>query len=113
MPNVEFKVGNQKFDLVCDEGQQMQIKMLAESLDNRVSELSRNLGSAPDTLILVAAALMMEDELQTLRQQSAANFRPALPKNTLTTEQVAQLIEGIVSPVTEHIETLAEKLETL
>ena len=115
MPNVEFKVGNQKFDLMCDDGQQTQIRTLAHSLDTRVNELSKNLGSAPDNLILVVTALMMEDELQNLKNQKFQNqkLNAHLEANMLTPEQVIQIIDDVVNPVVDHIEALAQKIERM
>lgn len=113
MPNVDFKVGNQRFDLVCDEGQQDQIKKLAHSLDMRVTELSRNLGSAPDGLLLVVTALMMEDELQNLQKERPQDVSLDKTKNIPANEDVIQIISEVVNPLIEHIEGLAEKIENM
>ena len=113
MPNVEFKVGNQKFDLVCDEGQQAQIKMLARNVDERVTKLGQSLGSAPDALLLVVSALMMEDELQSLRNQKPENNEKLSPESLLTPEEVERVVEEVVTPVALYIEALAEKIENM
>lgn len=116
MPNVEFKVGNQKFDLVCDEGQQAQIKMLARNVDGRVTKLAQTLGSAPDGLLLVVSALMMEDELQSLKNQKPESPEPSVQasdRGFLTSEEGKRVVEEVVTPVVDYIEALAEKIENM
>ena len=118
MPKVEFKIGNQKFDLVCDEGQQARIRTLAKSVDTRVASLSKGFGSAPDTFILAIATLMMEDEIRSLREQIGGTPEAKMQKNNteyadLQVKQIEKILEEIILPVSDYIEALAERIENM
>ncbi len=107
MPMVEFKIGDQKFELVCDEGQQGRIRMLARTLDARVQELSKSFRGAPDNLILAIAGLTMEDEIRSLKE-----VKPQITEDERDI-QLHNLINEVIIPISERIDELAEMLEKL
>lgn len=114
MPKIEFKVGNQFYDISCGEGEEDRIRFLAEQLNSRVEKISQAFSSASDNMILAITALMMEDELQSKSdtQESAPDPQPssenkAANQNDIINTALADAIE----PIAEAIETLARKLE--
>lgn len=111
MPRVDFRIGNQTFDLACEEGEQERIQQLAVSLNERVIRLTQSLGKAPDALILAVTALMMEDEIRSMKEAKSSSFAAELEENNL--RYLQQTIDEILNPVILHIESLAEKVENL
>mgnify|MGYP001351800548 CR=1 FL=1 len=108
MATVDFTIGTETFQLACEEGQQARIKMLAKSLDTRFRSLSKTFTSAPNNTVLAITALMMEDEIRGLREKGSSSGNTSLHD-----DELAKVIDQVISPVADHIEALAQKIETL
>ncbi len=113
MPIVEFKLGEQKFELLCEDGQQSHIKILANAIDTKMENLSRSFRGASDHLLLAITALMLEDELRVMREKTdkATNDN----KNDIVDNigEVENFLNNAILPITVRIEQLAEKLEKM
>ena len=62
MANVNIKFNNKDYLLSCDEGQEKNLKKLADHLDAKYNELRKNLGNIGESKILLITAIQMVDD---------------------------------------------------
>ncbi|MCB2082156.1 MAG: cell division protein ZapA [Hyphomicrobiales bacterium] len=104
MPIVDINLGSRTFQLACGEGQESHLKSLAKDLDKRVQELAGSIQTNSETLILVMAALMLQDELNELQEQ-AKSFEPP------DTHDVDVAVAETLETVAEYVEAIAERVK--
>lgn len=98
MPAVNIQIGRRAFPLACSEGQEAHLQQLAVEVSERVEMLEGSMGSSNDTLLLVASALMMQDEINDLRSRSG---------NDDSDDAITEAINAIA----DYVETIAERIE--
>ena len=62
MANVNIKFNNKDYLLSCDDGQEENLKELANHLDSKYNELKKNLGNIGENKLLLIASIQMVDE---------------------------------------------------
>ena len=62
MANVNIKFNNKDYLLSCDDGQEENLKELANHLDAKYNQLKKNLGSIGESKILLITAIQMVDD---------------------------------------------------
>ena len=62
MANVNIKFNNKDYLLSCDDGQEENLKKLANHLDSKYNELKNNLGNIGENKLLVITAIQMVDD---------------------------------------------------
>jgi len=62
MANVNIKFNNKDYLLSCDEGQEENLKELANHLDLKYIELKKNLGNIGESKLLLITAIQMVDD---------------------------------------------------
>ena len=62
MANVNVKFNNKDYLLSCDDGQEENLKKLANHLDSKYSELKKNLGNIGENKLLLITAIQMVDD---------------------------------------------------
>jgi len=62
MANVNIKFNNKDYLLSCDDGQEENLKGLANHLDAKYSELKKNLGNIGENKLLLITAIKMVDD---------------------------------------------------
>ena len=62
MANVNVKFNNKDYLLSCDEGQEENLKKLANHLDLKYNELKKNLGNIGESKLLLITAIQMVDD---------------------------------------------------
>ncbi len=62
MANVDIKFNNKDYLLSCDEGQEENLKELANHLDSKYNELKKNLGNIGESKLLLITAIQMVDD---------------------------------------------------
>ena len=62
MANVDIKFNNKDYLLSCDDGQEENLKKLANHLDLRYGELKENLGNIGENKLLLITAIKMVDD---------------------------------------------------
>ena len=62
MANVNIKFNNKDYLLSCDDGQEENLKELANHLDSKYSELKKNLGNIGENKLLLITAIKMVDD---------------------------------------------------
>ena len=69
MANVNIKFNNKDYLLSCDDGQEENLKELANHLDSKYSELKKNLGNIGENKLLLITAIQMVDDYFDLFQK--------------------------------------------
>ena len=69
MANVNIKFNNKDYLLSCDDGQEENLKKLANHLDSKYNELKKNLGNIGENKILLITAIQMVDDYFDLFQR--------------------------------------------
>ena len=62
MANVNIKFNNKDYLLSCDDGQEQNLKELANHLDSKYNKLQHNLGNIGENKLLLIAAIQMVDD---------------------------------------------------
>ena len=62
MANVNKKINNKDYLLSCDDGQEENLKELANHLDVKYNELKKNLGNIGENRLLLITAIKMVDD---------------------------------------------------
>jgi len=62
MANVNVKFNNKDYLLSCDDGQEENLKELANHLDSKYNELKKNLGNIGENKLLLITAIKMADD---------------------------------------------------
>ena len=62
MANVNIKFNNKDYLLSCDDGQEENLKELANFLDTKYAELKKNLGNIGESKLLLITAIQMVDD---------------------------------------------------
>ena len=62
MANVNIKFNNKNYLLSCDDGQEENLKKLANHLDSKYSELKKDLGNIGENKLLLITAIQMVDD---------------------------------------------------
>ena len=69
MANVNVKFNNKDYLLSCDDGQEENLKKLAQHLDTKYDELNKNLGNIGENKLLLITAIQMVDDYFDLFQK--------------------------------------------
>ena len=66
MANVNIKFNNKDYLLSCDDGQEENLKELANHLDTKYNELKKNLGNIGESKLLLITAIKIIDDFSDL-----------------------------------------------
>ena len=69
MANLNVKFNNKEYLLSCDEGQEENLKELANYLDSKYNDLKKNLGNIGENKLLLIAAIQMVDDYFDLKKK--------------------------------------------
>jgi cell division protein ZapA len=94
MPEVSVQIANRNFELACGEGEEERVQELAAYVDEKITDLRRQLPGTPEVKLLVFAALILADESREARG-------------------IAKAAESARASATDSAETLATALEDL
>ena len=62
MANINIKFNNKDYLLSCDDGQEENLKELANYIDEKYNELKKNLGNIGENKLLLITAIQMSDD---------------------------------------------------
>tara|TARA_Y100000590_G_scaffold393006_1_gene470898 strand:+ start:243 stop:683 length:441 start_codon:yes stop_codon:yes gene_type:complete len=69
MANVNIKFNNKDYLLSCDDGQEENLKELANYLDSKYNDLKKNLGNIGESKLLLITAIQMVDNFFDLNKK--------------------------------------------
>ena len=81
MNHINVTINGRQYRMACEEGQEVRLLKLAESLESRIGSLRGKFGEIGDARLTVMAALTVCDELLDASQRIAASGwrRPIAP----------------------------------
>jgi cell division protein ZapA len=109
MGQVVVKVNGREFPLSCADGQESRIRRLAQYVDVKVGEFTKQIGQVGEARLLLLAAIVISDELsdanEALLQERSRN-------RTATAREDEQAAAAGLRGMAERIESIATGLET-
>lgn len=126
MATVNFTLRNKNYHIACDEGEQKRILELVDKLNVRVDSMSKTCISASDNVVLALTALMMEDEIDSLRnkieeQSALANNDSSILDKKISSDYISKkehneivnnTLSDALEPISIYLENLANKIKT-
>ncbi len=106
MAVVSVTVNGRVYEIGCDDSQSGRIQQLGRMVDDKAQELLRQIGTVPDSRLLVMVGLMLADELTEARDQVKA----AGTDLAAAAEGDNRLAAGIEA-LAGRIESIADRLE--
>jgi cell division protein ZapA len=116
MSHINVTINGRQYRMACEEGQEVRLLKLAESLETRVTELRGKFGEIGDARLTVMAALTVCDELldvttrlHALEQEleSARNMRAAaVDRARLTQTAVASALNAAADRIEKTTQVL-------
>jgi cell division protein ZapA len=116
MSHINVTINGRQYRMACEEGQEVRLLKLAESLESRVTELRGKFGEIGDARLTVMAALTVCDELldanarlHALEQEleSARNMRTAAVDRARMTQTA---VANALNAAADRIEKTAQVL---
>ncbi len=107
MTIVDITIGKRQIQLECTPGEEQKLKSLASDLDRRVTAIGKSLGEGNDKILLLMAALMMQDEINELQKKTGE------PNSGESEQEVLKIKTAVdsISKLCLHIEDIADRLE--
>jgi len=107
MPTVTIALNGRNYDIACDVGEEARVTELAGELRRRMESLTRNSGHLSEGMVFVMTALLLADELDQKKRESA-KLRDEGRETSLKRElALADTIEELAA----RVETLAARVE--
>jgi cell division protein ZapA len=110
MPKIQLMVGGRPYEIFCNNDDEERILSLAESLNERVTNISTSLGTTNESMSLLVAGLTMEDEIRSLQNNSTAQNINKINENNVNVH-INHCITEALEPFIEKLEALANSLE--
>ena len=117
MREVNIAINGQNYSISCDEGQEAQLKILAQMFERKVDELVARLGQVGNARLHLIAGLLIADELieaknkiTELESENSAKTAQINAQKNSADHIDAQTLETIYQ-VTQQIERVASHLE--
>lgn len=96
MAKVSLTVNGRAYDVACDAGQEEHVRTLGREIDRRIEQLAQNVGQVGDTRLLLMAALLISDELETTRAAAIdAAARAGEQESTAAADNVERMVRRL------------------
>lgn len=106
MPEVSVQIANRTYELACGDGEEERVQELAAYVDEKVTDLRRQLPGTPEVKLLVFAALMLADESREARGVAKA-AETARASATDSAETLATALEDLI---TSRVDKMSKKV---
>lgn len=111
MTAVTIKVGGRDYRVACDDGQEEQLRFLADEVDDRVRSLLFGMDSNPgESLALLLTALTMADELAELRKENERLRQSSRQNGHAIDEERLRDVEAAMAATLDEIAGRIEKI---
>jgi cell division protein ZapA len=113
MPEVAVTVNGRSYRVSCGAGEEQRLAALAHGLDARVQKLVKSAGQAGEAQLLVAAGLLLADELDEIRAEleKLRNAPPPAAAPPVVDKTAERQAEALIEGLAKRIEAIAEQLE--
>lgn len=95
----EVQIGKSHYKIACEEDEREKLKNLTERLNRRMKELEKSLTIADEKMLLVMAALAMEEELRVDEDEKFG------------ADEVFDSISDNIENIADYIEKLTKKIQ--
>ena len=115
MAELTISINSRPFQIMCRDGEEAQVKQLAEDLATRIANIKRDVGAgrrAGDSHLLVLTGLTMCNELRDLRHE-IGRVREEVEKTTAARQDLHDRIEELEDRVSGALEQAAQRVEDL
>ena len=115
MAELTISINSRPFQIMCRDGEEAQVKQLAEDLATRIANIKRDVGAghrAGDSHLLVLSGLTMCNELRDLRHE-IGRVREEVEKTTAARQDLHDRIEELEDTVSGALEQAAQRVEDL
>ena len=109
MANVNVKFNNKDYLLSCDDGQEENLKELADHLDIKYNELKKNLGNIGESKLLLITAIQIIDDYFDLNKK-IKNKKDDFEKLSIKFKELRSLAINYKSEKEKEIEKLKVEL---
>lgn len=109
MANVNVKFNNKDYLLSCDDGQEENLKELADHLDLKYNELKKNLGNIGESKLLLITAIQIIDDYFDLNKK-IKNKKDDFEKLSIKFKELRSLAINYKSEKEKEIEKLKVEL---
>jgi cell division protein ZapA len=96
MAQVKLEVGGRQYEVICRDGEEERLKMLARLVDTRASDVIRSIGRGNEPRELLLTALLLADELDEARG-AAAMARTEEVQRMTAMERYAERLESLAT----------------
>ena len=124
MAQITVTVNEKNYTLACDDGEEQHLTELAAQIDNRIAELSQDVGQSNDARLLLMASLTIADDLALANERIAEieeelaglkddELNPGVkphPKNTNGAAFDEEKFAGILESAARRMEDIAGRL---
>ena len=115
MAELTISINSRPFQIMCRDGEEAQVKQLAEDLATRIANIKHDVGAghrAGDSHLLVLTGLTMCNELRDLRHE-IGRVREEVEKTTAARQDLHDRIEELEDTVSGALEQAAQRVEDL
>jgi len=112
MAELTISINSRSFQIMCADGEEAQVKKLAEDLATRVGSLKDRSGQAGDSHLLVLAGLTLCSELRDLHRD-LANTKEDLKRLNEARGALNDRITDMENTIAEALTGAAERVEAL
>ena len=116
MPEVAIKIGDKKFTVTCQPGEESALEAAAGLLNDEASFLVSEIGQLSEQKLLLMSGLMLADKM-TAQSQKLAKAERALEEALTTAKTLEENNASLQAPIDdnflEQLETITEKAENL
>ena len=116
MPEVAINIGDKKFTVTCQPGEESALKAAAGLLNDEASFLVSEIGQLSEQKLLLMSGLMLADKM-TAQSQKLAKAERALEEALTTAKTLEENDASLQAPIDdnflEQLATITEKAENL
>lgn len=112
MAQVQVNIDGKLYRMACDDGQEDHLRVLADKLNGKVSDMKVAFGEIGDMRLTVMAAITIADELSEAHQRMA-HMESEIARLTAAREHVETHLSSKEADAARAISLLAEKIERI
>jgi cell division protein ZapA (FtsZ GTPase activity inhibitor) len=108
---IDLAVGKSHYKISCQPNEKEKLLHLAESLNQRVNNLSLSLKNADEKTLLLIAALLIEEELQDVNRDEIAEIENHKEEPKLNEQDIYDAVAENMENIADYIEKLTAKIQ--
>lgn len=104
---IKIPIGESSYKIACKEKEKDRLLKIAEILDQKVSNLSMQLGDIDEKTLLVMTALMIQEELEREKEDKNSN----IDDDKLDNQDIYDAVSNNIENITDHIKNLTKEIK--